>query len=113
MSVHADAAMTAGSGKPIPRPPPDVTLVRTAPRRWGALRRALVVALVRLMRRVMPLFVWLAGEECWDCGRKITPTAKLPGSQIVEARVWAWEEVLCDVCVRSRLTRFGGRGPKH
>ena len=113
MSLSAGARMSVRARRPIPLPPPGVCLVRTAPRRMGALRRALVVGLVRVMRHLMPLFVWLAGEECWDCGRKITPTAKLPGSQIVEARVWAWEEVLCDVCVRSRLTRFGGPGPKH
>ncbi|HEU5318215.1 MAG TPA: hypothetical protein VFX49_19030 [Chloroflexota bacterium] len=113
MTAAVSLASGATPGKPIPRPSPDVRLVRTAPRRWGALRRALVVGLVRLMRRVMPLFVALAGEECWDCGRRITPTTKLPGSQIVEARLWAWEEVLCDLCVRSRLTRFGGHGPKH
>ena len=61
----------------------------------------------------MPLFVRLAGEHCWDCGKKITPTVKLPSYQIVEARIWAWEEVVCDQCVRSRITRFGGKGPRH
>jgi hypothetical protein len=62
---------------------------------------------------VMPAFVAIAGEECWDCGKNITPTTALAWSQIVEARLWAWEEVVCDQCVRARLTRFGGKGPQH
>ncbi|MBI3973876.1 MAG: hypothetical protein HY332_21575 [Chloroflexi bacterium] len=89
------------------------TRVRHAPQPLGALRRALTVGIVRLARRIMPAFVALAGDRCWDCGKRITPAANLPSYQIVEARLWAWEEVLCDTCVRSRLTRFGGLGPKH
>ncbi|CAA9251347.1 MAG: hypothetical protein AVDCRST_MAG77-2184 [uncultured Chloroflexi bacterium] len=96
-----------------PIPQPAVPPVRIAPQPLGALRRAVVIGAVRLARRVMTLFVRLAGERCWDCGKKITPTVKLPSYQIVEARLWAWEEVVCDLCVRSRLTRFGGKGPKH
>ena len=103
--------MSAAQASPIPQPPPQER-ERSAPARWGALRRGLAIGIVRLTRRVMPAFVALAGDACWDCGRRIVPTAKLPRNQIVEARLWAWEEVLCDVCVRSRLTRFGGKGPK-
>jgi hypothetical protein len=110
MTAHAAGVV---AGHPIPHAPPGVLQIRAAPRRLGAIRRAVVVGLVRLMRKAMPLFVAIAGDECWDCGNKITPTARLPGSQIVEARLWAWEEVLCDLCVRTRLTRFGGKGPKH
>ena len=87
--------------------------MRAAPRHLGALRRAAAVTIVRLTRRVMPVLVAIAGEQCWDCGRRIVPTAQLPSYHIVEARLWAWEEVLCDTCVRTRLRRFGGLGPKH
>jgi len=86
---------------------------RQAPHPFGALRRALAVGVVRTARRLMPLLIAVAGDRCWDCGKQITPTRQLPGSHIVEARLWAWEEVLCDTCVRSRLRRFGGIGPKH
>jgi hypothetical protein len=86
---------------------------QVAPRPFGPLRRALAVGIIRLARRVMPLFVAIAGERCWDCGASITPTAKLRSYHIVEARLWAWEEVVCDQCVRKRLTRYGGIGPKH
>jgi len=71
------------------------------------------VTIVRLTRRVMPVLVAIAGERCWDCGRRIVPTTQLPSYHIVEARLWAWEEVLCDTCVRTRLRRFGGLGVKH
>jgi hypothetical protein len=84
-----------------------------APHPLGRLRRGLATGIVRLTRVFMPLFVKLAGEECWDCGRKIVPPMQMNRNQIVEARLWAWEEVVCDQCVRSRLTRYGGKGPKH
>jgi hypothetical protein len=88
-------------------------ITRQAPQPFGALRRAVAVGVVKVARRLMPLLVGVAGERCWDCGRKITPTRSLGTYHIVEARLWAWEEVICDRCVRSRLTRFGGLGPKH
>ena len=87
--------------------------VRLAPRPLGRLRRATTVAVIRLARRIMPALVALAGDRCWDCGKRITPTVQLPGYHIVEARLWAWEEVVCDTCVRRRLKRFGGLGPRH
>jgi hypothetical protein len=101
---------TAKAGTPRPPAQPQA---RLAPRRLGALRRSLTVGIIRLARRVMPLLVALSGEHCWDCGRRITPTVKLSSYHIVEARLWAWEEVICDQCVRTRLRRFGGLGPKH
>jgi hypothetical protein len=61
----------------------------------------------------MPALVALSGDRCWDCGKRITPTTQLKTYHIVEARLWAWEEVVCDTCVRTRLSRFGGIGPRH
>jgi hypothetical protein len=63
---------------------------------------------ISVARRLMPLLVWLAGERCWRCGRKITPTSRLTTHHIVEARIWAWNEVICDECIRQ------GKGrPNH
>jgi hypothetical protein len=58
-------------------------------------------------RRLMPLLVWLAGDRCWHCGRRIASTKLLSSYHIVEARVWSWNEVICDECIRL------GRGRLH
>ncbi len=67
------------------------------------LRRAATLAVIWVARQLMPLLVWLAGDRCWHCGRSITPTAKLSSYHIVEARVWSWNEVICDDCIRRGL----------
>lgn len=109
-------------GKALPPPPASPTgtagevtadVQQAWPRPFGRLRRAATVAVIRFARRLMPALVALAGQRCWDCGRRITPTVQLPTYHIVEARLWAWEEVLCDSCMRTRLKRFGGLGVKH
>ncbi len=66
-------------------------------------RRLLTLAVIGVARRLMPVLVWLAGERCWRCGRKITPTQRLSTYHIVEARIWAWNEVICDECIRKGL----------
>lgn len=66
-------------------------------------RRLLTLAVIWVARRLMPLLVALAGERCWRCGRKITPTQRLSTHHIVEARIWAWNEVICDECIRKGL----------
>lgn len=81
-------------------------MVRTSeasPRKIPPLRRAATLAIIWMARRLMPLLVALAGEHCWRCGRKITPTVKLSTYHIVEARLWAWNEVICDECIRKGL----------
>jgi hypothetical protein len=68
-------------------------------------RRLVTLLFVAAARRLMPLLVWLAGERCWRCGQKITPTKRLTTHHIVEARIWAWNEVICDDCIRKGLGR--------
>jgi len=76
----------------------------TAPSRSvSPLRRAATLAIIWVARRLMPLLVLLAGDRCWHCGRKITPTVKLSTHHIVEARIWSWNEVICDECIRKGL----------
>ncbi|MAG34793.1 MAG: hypothetical protein CL878_00865 [Dehalococcoidia bacterium] len=84
---------------PAPPRPPASLLTRW--KRRGAL------AFLWVGRRLMPLLVWLAGEHCWECGRKITPTTALQTHHIVEARLWAWDRIVCDACVR-RVIAGGG-----
>ena len=73
----------------------------------AALRRTATSAVIAVARRLMPLLVWLAGDRCWRCGAKITPTRNLSTYHIVEARIWAWNEVICDSCIRA------GKGSLH
>ena len=67
------------------------------------LRRILTLAVIAVARLLMPLLVRVAGDRCWRCGRKITPTSRLTTGHIVEARIWAWNEVICDECIRKGL----------
>ena len=89
-------------GPPPARPP------RSLLTRW---RQRAAVALIRLGRLVMPLLAALAGEYCWECGKKITPTRYLKTHHIVEARLWAWNRILCDACIRRVIA--GGGHPQH
>ncbi len=73
----------------------------------AALRRVGTGAAISIARRLMPVLVWLAGDRCWRCGTRITPTRNLTSYHIVEARIWAWNEVICDACIRE------GRGSLH
>lgn len=79
------------------------TISAAPPRTVSPFRRAATLAVVWVARRLMPGLVWLAGDACWRCGRRITPTVKLSAYHIVEARVWAWNEVICDECIRKGL----------
>ena len=72
-----------------------------------ALRRTATTVVTALARRLMPALVWLAGDRCWRCGARITPTRNLATYHIVEARIWAWNEVICDACIRK------GEGSLH
>jgi hypothetical protein len=67
------------------------------------VRRTLTLAAIWVARRLMPVLVWVAGSRCWRCGQSITPTPKLTKYHIVEARIWAWNEVICDECIRKGL----------
>ncbi len=71
--------------------------------RVSALRRGATRGLIWVARLLMPLLVRLAGDRCWRCGRSLTPTARLATYHIVEARIWAWNEVICDECIRQGL----------
>lgn len=73
------------------------------PARVFPLRRIATLAIIAVARRLMPGLVWVAGNRCWRCGRSLTPTAKLSTYHIVEARIWAWNEVICDECIRKGL----------
>lgn len=66
-------------------------------------RRTLTLSIIWVGRRIMPLLVAAAGDRCWECGAKITPTEMLPIYHIVEARVWRWNKVVCDTCIRQGL----------
>ena len=66
----------------------------------AAVRRAATLAIIAVARRLMPLLVMVAGDRCWRCGASITPTVRLTRYHIVEARIWAWNEVICDGCIR-------------
>lgn len=74
-----------------------------SPKRISPLRRAITLTIIWIARRLMPILVLLAGEHCWRCGRKITPTVRLSTYHIVEARIWSWNEVICDECIRKGL----------
>ncbi len=85
------------------------TMAESSPspgRRVFPLRRLATLAIIRIARRLMPGLVWLAGDRCWRCGRSITPTARLAAYHIVEARIWAWDEVICDECIRQGLGKL-------
>ncbi len=69
----------------------------------SALRRGATRCVIWVARLLMPLLVRIAGDQCWRCGRSLTPTAKLSAYHIVEARIWAWNEVICDECIRQGL----------
>jgi hypothetical protein len=73
----------------------------------AALRRTFTGAIIAVARRLMPVLVLVAGDRCWRCGTRITPTRNLTVYHIVEARIWAWNEVICDGCIRQ------GRGSLH
>lgn len=66
-------------------------------------RKLATLTIVWVARRLMPLLVALAGDRCWRCGRRLTPTLRLTRHHIIEARIWAWNEVICDECIRQGL----------
>jgi hypothetical protein len=73
----------------------------------AAIRRTTTAGIIAIARLLMPVLVLVAGDRCWRCGVRITPTRNLSVYHIVEARIWAWNEVICDGCIRQ------GRGSLH